>query len=53
MISQEVQQEIEGLVRTGFYNKDRLVEIFCEEMYEPGELSEEEVAKEIEQSLDL
>lgn len=48
MISQEVRQEIDGLVRSGFYDKSRLVEIFCEEMYEPGELSEEEVANEID-----
>jgi hypothetical protein len=48
MISQEVRQEIDGLVRSGFYDKGRLIEIFCEEMYEPGELPEEEVANQID-----
>lgn len=48
MISSEVQEEIDGMVRSGFYDKSRLIEIFCEEMYEPGELAEEEVTSEID-----
>jgi hypothetical protein len=39
----EVLRQIDGLVRGGFEDHDRIVEILCEEMYEPGELAEEEV----------
>lgn len=32
----ETQDEIRAMVRGGFEERDRIVEIFCEEMYEPG-----------------
>ena len=42
-LSPEVLDEIDGLVRGGFEERDRIIAIFCEEMYEPGELDETEV----------
>jgi hypothetical protein len=50
MIS-ETREEISVLVRSGFYGKQRLMEIFCEEMYEPGELREDEVSAEIDAAM--
>jgi hypothetical protein len=44
MLDPETQSEIAAMVRSGFYDRDRLVEIFAEEMYAPGELHPEEVA---------
>ena len=38
-----VLREINTLVRGGFEDGDRIIEILCEEMYEPGELPEDEV----------
>ena len=43
-LNPEVLRDIDGLVRGGFDERDRIIEIFCEEMYEPGELDEAEVA---------
>jgi hypothetical protein len=42
-LNPEVLRNIDGLVRGGFDERDRIIEIFCEEMYEPGELDEAEV----------
>jgi len=42
-LNSEVQREIDGLVRGGFEERDRIIEILCEEMYEPGELDEAEI----------
>ena len=39
----ETQDEIKAMVRGGFEEHDRIVEIFCEEMYAPGELAPQEV----------
>src|SRR5688572_14526222 len=36
-------KEIAAQVRSGFEERDRIIEIFCEEMYEPGELDPSEV----------
>jgi hypothetical protein len=44
MLAAETREEIAALVRSGFYDAERLLEIFCEEMYEPGELERDEVA---------
>src|ERR1700752_5130342 len=39
----ETLREIDGLVRGGFEERARIIEILCGEMYEPGELDEAEV----------
>jgi hypothetical protein len=51
MLSWETKEEITTLVRCGFYDRERLQEIFCEEMYAPGELDTEEVARAIDAAL--
>ena len=51
MLSSETKEEITALVRCGFYDRERLQEIFCEEMYAPGELDTEEVARAIDAAL--
>jgi hypothetical protein len=40
----ETLEEISAFVRTGVYDKSQLMTIFCEEMYEPGELDPDEVS---------
>jgi Domain of unknown function (DUF6891) len=47
-MEQETRDEIRTWVRMGFHSAEELREIFCEEMYEPGELDEDEVVKAIE-----
>src|SRR5689334_15208904 len=42
-LSNDTLQEIATQVRGGFEDRERIIEIFCEEMYEPGELDEGEV----------
>jgi Domain of unknown function (DUF6891) len=42
-LSPETLREIDGLVRGGFEERARIIEILCGEMYEPGELDEAEV----------
>jgi hypothetical protein len=42
-LSPETLREIDGLVRGGFEERARIIEILCEEMYEPGELDGAEV----------
>lgn len=51
MLSAETKEEIALLVRTAFYGKDRMLEILCEEMHEPGELDPNEVSIAIEAEL--
>ncbi|MEM8671383.1 MAG: hypothetical protein AAGG48_27935 [Planctomycetota bacterium] len=48
MIPSDVKAEIASLVRSGFYDRDRLIQVFTEEMYEPGELNAREVTAEID-----
>jgi len=48
MLNAEVLEEISTLVRSGVYDKDDLLTIFLEEMYEPGELDEDAVATAID-----
>lgn len=45
------EKEIRSWVRTGFYDQDELMEIFTEELYEPGELDEDQVRHIIETEL--
>lgn len=42
-LSPEHLQEVALHIRGGFDDRDRVVEAFCEEIYEPGELDPEEV----------
>lgn len=37
-LSDEILEEIDTIVRGGFYDRERVLEIFREEMYSPGEL---------------
>jgi hypothetical protein len=47
----EIREEMTTLVRAGFYNKKRLMEILCEEMYAPGELNPTDVSAAIDEEL--
>ena len=51
MLSPETKEEIAAFVRLAFLDEDRLIEIFCEEMYEPGELEPSEVSAAIDLEL--
>ncbi|MEM9540723.1 MAG: hypothetical protein AAGA60_14615 [Cyanobacteria bacterium P01_E01_bin.42] len=44
MLKPETLNEISALVRSGFYDKGYLMNIFCEEMYAPGELETKDVS---------
>lgn len=48
MLENETQAEIASLVRSGFCDRQRLIEVFTEEMYAPGELDANEVESEID-----
>src|SRR5258705_13622640 len=39
-LNADVLREIDGLVRGGFEERARIIEILCEEMYAPGGLAE-------------
>jgi hypothetical protein len=43
---------ISTFVRTGFYDKKQLMTIFCEEMYEPGELDPDDVSSALDAELE-
>ncbi|MES2612823.1 MAG: hypothetical protein V4679_21395 [Pseudomonadota bacterium] len=45
---QDVLNEIDGFVRGGFEDRDRIIEILTEEMYEPGELDAAEVERAVD-----
>lgn len=51
MLEIETQSEIASMVRSGFYNRERLIEVFTEEMYAPGELEPNDVASVIDAQL--
>ena len=42
-LDEEISLEIRRLVRGGFDDRDEIITICCEEMYEPGELDQQEV----------
>ncbi len=44
MLEPETRSEISCFVRSGFYDRKQLIELFCEEVYSPGELDADEVA---------
>lgn len=43
-LSADTALEISAFVRAGFEERERIIEVFCEELYEPGELDPAEVA---------
>src|SRR4051812_3932854 len=43
--------EIDAQVRGGFEARDRIIEIFCEEMYAPGELDPAEVEAAVDSAI--
>ncbi len=49
MLEAETLTEIASMVRSGFYDRERLIEVFTEEMYAPGELEPNEVASAIDE----
>lgn len=44
MLEPETKSEIASMVRSGFYDRDRLIEVFTEEMYALGKLDVSDVA---------
>ena len=52
-LTNETRDEINTLVRGGYEAPERLVEILTEEMYEPGELDEDEVQAFVDQCVAL
>lgn len=48
-ISSDIRQEIETLVNSSFYDKNRLFTIFHEEMYAPNELNADELKQVIDE----
>lgn len=48
MLEAETQTEIASMVRSGFYDRSRLIEVFTEEMYAPGELDAKDVVSAID-----
>lgn len=44
----EINEQISTLVRSGFYPNAIIIDIFCNELYEPGEIDTEEVALAVE-----
>jgi hypothetical protein len=50
-LNSDALREIDGLVRGGFEQRDRIIEILCEEMYAPGELDEAEVIAAVDAAL--
>ncbi|MFK7766753.1 MAG: hypothetical protein AB8B55_05990 [Mariniblastus sp.] len=48
MLEPETKAEIALMVRSGFYSRDRLFEIFTEESYAPDELAPGEVSTELD-----
>jgi len=50
-LSRETLHEIDGLVRGGFEDRARIIEIFCAEMYAPGELDAAEVVAAVDAAL--
>jgi uncharacterized protein DUF6891 len=48
MLDKETKEAITIFVRSGFYESDEIIEIVCEEMHEPGEVSEADVTAAVE-----
>jgi hypothetical protein len=50
-LAEDVLEEIAVLVRSAFWIRDDLIAMVCEEMYAPGELSEDDVGAAIDEEL--
>jgi hypothetical protein len=48
MLEPGIKSEIASMVRSGFYSRERLYEVFTEEMYAPDELKPAEVSSELD-----
>lgn len=51
-LDSEVIEEIDVLVRSAFWDRDRILEIICEELYAPGDLDENAVSPVIASSIE-
>jgi hypothetical protein len=51
MLDPEVLEEVSTLVRSGFWSKERINEIVCEEIYAPGELDTHKVSEAIDSAV--
>jgi hypothetical protein len=51
MLAPEVEEEIVAAVRGGFDDRARIVESFCEERYEPGELDRQAVTAAVDRAI--
>ncbi len=47
----EAGQQIRRLVRGGFMSRERIVQVMCQDLYEPGELAEHEVTARVSEEL--
>jgi hypothetical protein len=52
MLEQDLLDDIAALVRSGFYDKEELLEIVCDEMHAPGELDPDAVADAIDAAME-
>lgn len=50
-LSPDTVKEIDAQVRGGFEDRARIIEIFCEEMYAPGELDAAEVEAAVDEAI--
>jgi len=48
MLEPDTQAEIASMVRTGFYARERLIQVFTEELYAPGDLDVNDVLSAID-----
>ena len=46
MLDSEIKKEIASKVRAGFQNRERLLQVFSEELYAPGEIDKNELVSE-------
>lgn len=51
LLTSETLKEIDAQVRGGFENRERIIEIFSEEMYAPGELDPAEIAAAVDEAI--
>jgi hypothetical protein len=51
MITNEVNNEISVAVRGGFFDRERIIRIFLEEMYSPGDLNESDVIECVDEKI--
>jgi uncharacterized protein DUF6891 len=50
-LNPETLRDIDALVRGGFEERNRIIEILCEEMYAPGELNQADVVAAVDAAL--